>query len=67
MLLEFPNPNDPQDAEVAKMMIDDPATFARTAHQWAVTHAGAPKRELDLSQFTKPDQPKQANNDDVAR
>ncbi|KAK1835338.1 ubiquitin-conjugating enzyme/RWD-like protein [Podospora conica] len=48
MLLETPNPRDPQDAEVAKMMIDNPAAFAQRAHEWAVKYAGAPPRELVL-------------------
>lgn len=51
MLLEVPNPQDPQDAEVAKMMIDDPVRFARTAQAWAIEYAGAPRRDLDLKPF----------------
>ena len=50
MLLESPNPKDPQDAEVAKMLLEDPDEFAVKAHEWAVKYAGAPRRE----------QPKQA-------
>lgn len=50
MLLESPNPKDPQDAEVAKMLLEDPDEFAVKAHDWAVKYAGAPRRE----------QPKQA-------
>jgi ubiquitin-conjugating enzyme (huntingtin interacting protein 2) len=53
MLLEFPNPKDPQDAEVAAMMISDPARFARVAHDWAVRFAGAPKNEFDASKYEK--------------
>lgn len=49
MLLESPNPRDPQDAEVAKMMLDNPALFAQKAHEWAVKHAGAPPRELSFN------------------
>ncbi len=45
MLLESPNPKDPQDAEVAKMMVEDPEYFATVAHDWAVKYAGAPRRE----------------------
>ncbi|KAK3984754.1 putative ubiquitin carrier protein [Cladorrhinum sp. PSN332] len=45
MLLETPNPKDPQDAEVAKMMMEQPDAFAQKAHDWAVMHAGAPRRE----------------------
>jgi ubiquitin-conjugating enzyme (huntingtin interacting protein 2) len=53
MLLEFPNPKDPQDAEVAKMLVDDPERFARVAHEWAVKYAGAPRQDLDLSKWKK--------------
>ncbi|KAI5917189.1 ubiquitin carrier protein [Camillea tinctor] len=42
-LFESPEPKDPQDAEVAKMMLNDPDGFNKKAHEWAVTHAGAPK------------------------
>lgn len=42
MLLESPNPKDPQDAEVAKMLMETPHDFARKAHEWAVQYAGAP-------------------------
>lgn len=45
MLLESPNPKDPQDAEVAKMMMEQPNEFAYKAHDWAVKYAGAPRRE----------------------
>lgn len=55
MLLEFPNAKDPQDAEVAKMMLDDPEGFAQKAHSWAVKYAGAPRCELDLSKYRKAD------------
>jgi ubiquitin-conjugating enzyme (huntingtin interacting protein 2) len=53
LLLENPNPKDPQDAEVAKLLNDNPAEFARTAHEWAVKYAGAPRRELDMSKYQK--------------
>lgn len=42
MLLEFPNPKDPQDAQVARISLDDPEQFARNARDWAVRYAGAP-------------------------
>lgn len=45
MLLESPNPKDPQDAEVAKMLMETPTQFALKAHEWAVKHAGAPRQE----------------------
>ncbi|AEO63121.1 36a8e710-dbdb-455a-87a8-4b54516b3945 [Thermothielavioides terrestris] len=45
MLLESPNPRDPQDAEVAKMMLENPDAFARKAHEWAVKYANAPRND----------------------
>ncbi|KAI1368111.1 putative ubiquitin carrier protein [Xylaria arbuscula] len=44
-LFESPEPKDPQDAEVAKMMINDPEAFNKKAHEWAVLHAGAPRSD----------------------
>ncbi|KAF8463694.1 ubiquitin-conjugating enzyme/RWD-like protein [Kalaharituber pfeilii] len=41
-LLAAPEPNDPQDAEVANMMLKDPARFKSKARDWAIHHAGAP-------------------------
>jgi ubiquitin-conjugating enzyme (huntingtin interacting protein 2) len=43
MLLEHPNPKDPQDAEVATMLLNRPEEFATIAHDWAVKYAGAPR------------------------
>ncbi|OAQ66331.1 ubiquitin conjugating enzyme (UbcA) [Pochonia chlamydosporia 170] len=51
MLLEVPNPKDPQDAEVACMLMQQPEQFALVAQEWAIKHAGAPKKELDLSKY----------------
>ncbi|KAF4121872.1 ubiquitin-conjugating enzyme (huntingtin interacting protein 2) [Geosmithia morbida] len=53
MLLEFPNPKDPQDAQVAKLAMDDPEQYARIAHQWAVSYAGAPDTHFDSSKYRK--------------
>ncbi|OLN96787.1 Ubiquitin-conjugating enzyme E2 1-like protein 2 [Colletotrichum chlorophyti] len=53
MLLECPNPKDPQDAEVAKMMTENPESFARKAHEWAIKYAGAPSDDFDASQWKK--------------
>ncbi|KAH8164094.1 hypothetical protein CIB48_g4147 [Xylaria polymorpha] len=44
-LFESPEPKDPQDAEVAKMMINEPEEFSKKAHEWAVLHAGAPRND----------------------
>lgn len=40
-LLAVPEPRDPQDAEVAGMMLRDPIGFERKAKEWAVRFAGA--------------------------
>ncbi|KAF9773786.1 hypothetical protein IL306_008355 [Fusarium sp. DS 682] len=66
MLLECPNPKDPQDAEVAKMMMDDPKRFALKAHEWAVKYAGAPRQEVDLNKYSSDPAPA-APKDDTAR
>ena len=44
-LLSTPEPKDPQDAEVAKMLMVRPKEFERVAAEWAEKYAGAPKRE----------------------
>ncbi|KAA8909304.1 ubiquitin-conjugating enzyme/RWD-like protein [Sphaerosporella brunnea] len=40
-LLAAPEPSDPQDAEVAQMMLNDPARFDAKAREWATRYAGA--------------------------
>lgn len=40
-LLSTPEPKDPQDAEVANMLLNAPQEFERVARQWAVSYAGA--------------------------
>ncbi|KAJ5908352.1 hypothetical protein N7495_001034 [Penicillium taxi] len=40
-LLGDPEPKDPQDAEVANMMLQRPKEFIRVARQWAIIYAGA--------------------------
>ncbi|CBY01210.1 Ubiquitin-conjugating enzyme E2 1 [Plenodomus lingam] len=45
-LLSTPEPKDPQDAEVAGMLIRNPAEFEHKARDWAVKYAGAPKKEI---------------------
>ncbi|RDW95067.1 hypothetical protein BP5796_00830 [Coleophoma crateriformis] len=42
-LLSTPEPKDPQDAEVATMLMNKPDEFHRVAREWAVKYAGAPK------------------------
>jgi len=44
-LLCSPEPNDPQDAEVAKHYLTSRQSFEETARYWAETYAGAPRKE----------------------
>lgn len=67
MLLEFPNPKDPQDAEVAKMLVNEPESFAMMAHEWAVKYGGAPRGDVDLSKYRKDGAPPGMIVDEVAR
>lgn len=53
-LLCSPEPNDPQDAEVAKVYLTDRATFERTARYWTETYAKATKSSTSSSVSTKP-------------
>ncbi|KAK2734896.1 hypothetical protein FQN55_002465 [Onygenales sp. PD_40] len=48
-LLSTPEPRDPQDAEVASMLIRNPKEFERVAKEWAVKFAGAPKTQIGES------------------
>jgi ubiquitin-conjugating enzyme (huntingtin interacting protein 2) len=45
-LLSTPEPKDPQDAEVANMLLRKPKEFERVAREWAINYAGAPKKQL---------------------
>lgn len=65
MLLEAPNPKDPQDAEVAKMMMDDHEFFECVAHDWAVKHAGAPRKQPPPDQHQR--KTTQKKEDDIAK
>ncbi|CZR54739.1 probable ubiquitin--protein ligase [Phialocephala subalpina] len=42
-LLSTPEPKDPQDAEVASMLMKNPDQFQRVAREWAIKYANAPK------------------------
>ncbi|KAF2768463.1 hypothetical protein EJ03DRAFT_328311 [Teratosphaeria nubilosa] len=42
-LLQSPEPKDPQDAEVASMLLTRPEEFKHVARQWAQRYANAPK------------------------
>jgi len=48
-LLSSPEPKDPQDHVVADMLMKDPAKFHRTAREWAVMYAGAPRGNPESS------------------
>lgn len=48
-LLSTPEPKDPQDAEVANLLLRNPQEFERTAREWAVIYAGAPKKHVGES------------------
>lgn len=45
-LLSTPEPKDPQDAEVANMLLLTPKEFERVAREWAVIFAGAPRTHV---------------------
>lgn len=56
-LLASPEPKDPQDAEVASMLIKNPDEFKHVATEWAVKYAGAtPKQAADTSGGITPEQ-----------
>lgn len=42
-LLNDPEPKDPQDAEVASMLLKRPEEFEHVAREWAIRYAGAPR------------------------
>ncbi|KAI1138415.1 ubiquitin-conjugating enzyme/RWD-like protein [Hypoxylon sp. FL0543] len=62
-LFESPEPKDPQDAEVAKMMINDREAFNKKAHEWAVLYAGAPRNpNFQSVQSRTPAAPKEVDD-----
>jgi ubiquitin-conjugating enzyme (huntingtin interacting protein 2) len=44
-LLSSPEPKDPQDAEVAAMLLKNEAEFEHKAREWAIQYAGAPRTD----------------------
>ncbi|KAG8186535.1 hypothetical protein JTE90_023961 [Oedothorax gibbosus] len=48
ILLATPEPDDPQDAVVAKQCIENPEMFELTAKHWTQVYAGAPKTPSDF-------------------
>jgi ubiquitin-conjugating enzyme (huntingtin interacting protein 2) len=55
-LLSTPEPKDPQDAEVANMLLKTPKEFERVARDWAVIYAGAPMGEADIGSGSNVDE-----------
>lgn len=49
-LLQSPEPNDPQDAEVARHYLSDKAGFEKTAAYWAATYASPRANQADTDQ-----------------
>ncbi|CAE7067931.1 unnamed protein product [Rhizoctonia solani] len=56
-LLCSPEPDDPQDAEVAKHYLTSRASFNDTARYWAEIYAGAPTRSSGESNTSQPSIP----------
>ena len=50
-LLSTPEPKDPQDAEVANMMLNQPQEFERVAREWNVIYAGAPSSGTTVERY----------------
>jgi ubiquitin-conjugating enzyme (huntingtin interacting protein 2) len=60
-LLSTPEPKDPQDAEVASMLMKNPEQFQRVAREWAIKYASAPPStnwELHAAQQSTAAKPK---------
>ncbi|CAK7205890.1 Ubiquitin-conjugating enzyme E2 1 [Sporothrix eucalyptigena] len=67
MLLESPNPSDPQDAQVATMLTENPGLFKVVAHDWAVRYAGAPRKMPLPSEYKGTEGKAEIRPDDPAR
>lgn len=62
-LLSTPEPKDPQDAEVASMMMNFPEKFERIAREWAIKYANAPRQtnwDVTSASSPAPSKPKSA-------
>lgn len=67
-MLSTPEPKDPQDAEVANMLLKSPKEFERVARDWAVVYAGAPAGSADNGSGSGLDDTRQgAAEDDLAK
>ncbi|OBT43796.1 hypothetical protein VE00_06287 [Pseudogymnoascus sp. WSF 3629] len=53
-LLSTPEPKDPQDAEVATMLMNNPEQFERQAREWAQKYAGAPVSNKATGTYQSP-------------
>ncbi|KAJ5350382.1 hypothetical protein N7541_008109 [Penicillium brevicompactum] len=65
-LLSTPEPKDPQDAEVANMLLKTPKEFERVARDWAVIYAGAPMSDGNGSGYSV-DEIKPGGEDNLAK
>ncbi|KAF3027440.1 hypothetical protein E8E15_009224 [Penicillium rubens] len=66
-LLSTPEPKDPQDAEVANMLLKSPKEFERVARDWAVVYAGAPASADNGSGSSIDDTRQGAGEDSLAK
>lgn len=66
-LLSTPEPKDPQDAEVANMLLKTPKRFEQVARDWAVSYAGAPKGDSRGSGHDVDEVPLDGNGDNLAK
>ncbi|EPS34742.1 hypothetical protein PDE_09706 [Penicillium oxalicum 114-2] len=66
-LLSTPEPKDPQDAEVANMMLQRPQQFERVAREWAVVYAGAPSGDSGAGQEGTAESPLAIDDDPPAK
>ncbi|CAI7626405.1 unnamed protein product [Penicillium glandicola] len=66
-LLSTPEPKDPQDAEVANMLLKSPKEFERVAREWAVIYAGAPVTADNGSGSSLDDTRQGAGEDSLAK
>jgi len=66
-LLSTPEPTDPQDAEVASMLMNQPREFEEKAREWAVLYAGAPRTNKSSSSRQHPtSQPQKTKAQELA-
>lgn len=52
-LLAAPEPDDPQDAVVARQYVDNPTMFRSTAQHWATVFAGATYKHPEFDAMLK--------------